>query len=737
MNIHAPSAGAPVGMPPAAPLSTPTQHLDAVPARGPTPASRRVLAARVVAFGGTLLLTALGAYEMAMVVSAGGVTVLEAAMTALFVVTFAWIAFSASSALAGLVAPPRRRDIAALQDRKLKSKTALVMPIYHEDPIETTKALGEIARGLAEGGQAGAFEIVILSDSTGADAWVAETVAVDRLSASLAGLMPVWYRRRWSNHAKKAGNIRQFVETWGSRYDHFVVLDADSLMAPATLVALAAAMEDDPELGLLQTVPVLAGGRTLFARLQQFAGRLYGPVIARGLAAWQGEDGNYWGHNAIVRMAAFAACCGLPELPGRPPLGGSILSHDFVEAAMLRRARWKVEMATDLGGSWEDGPPSLVDAAARDRRWAQGNLQHLKVIGARGLKWPSRVHLALGVMSYCASPIWLLLILLGFALAVQAALVEPQYFSDSPQLFPTWPLFDSERMVRLFLITMAVLLFPKALGLARALALPAFRRECGGGLRLCAGAVVELLLSALYAPVMMLIHTRNILAILFGGNAGWSTQRRGGSLMRWDEAWRAHGWHCAIGVAAAVGTWSLAPGILPWLAPTLAGLVVAAPMSRWSGSTRIGDRLARAGVLLIPEDRPASAGFRPGSHLPSDSAAVPRDAILALATDPTVRAAHYRWASPPPRQRGAPNAANLTANQKIAEAETLNEVLDWLDAGERVQIAGEIALVERLSRLPAKAEPAVIPAPASSTVATPAAIPEAGRDEPDLSPAYS
>ena len=168
---------------------------------------------------------------------------------------------------------------------------------------------------------------------------MAETVAVDRLRAALAGEMPVWYRRRWHNQAKKAGNVRDFVENWGGRYDHFVILDADSLMAPATLVALAAAMEADPKLGILQTVPTLGGGRTLFARLQQFASRIYGPVVARGLAAWQGGDGNYWGHNAIIRTAAFAASCGLPDLPGKEPLGGPILSHDFVEAALMRRGR--------------------------------------------------------------------------------------------------------------------------------------------------------------------------------------------------------------------------------------------------------------------------------------------------------------------------------------------------------------------------------------------------------------
>ncbi len=531
--------------------------------------------------------------------------------------------------------------------------------------------------------------------------------------------MPVWYRRRWSNDAKKAGNIRDFVEGWGGRYDHFIILDADSRMAPATLVALAAAMEDDPELGLLQTAPVLVGGRTLYARMQQFAARIYGPVVARGIAAWQGADGNYWGHNAIVRTVAFAASCGLPELPGKPPLGGAILSHDFVEAAMMRRAGWKVEMAPDLEGSWEGGPPSIVDAAVRDRRWAQGNLQHLKVVGAQGLRWASRIHLLLGIMGYLASPIWLLLILFGYAIAVQASLIEPDYFSDSPQLFPTWPLFDSERMVRLFLITLAVLLLPKAIGITRAVLSTPLRRACGGGVRLCVGAGIELVFSALCAPVVMLTNTRNIAAILLGQYAGWSSQRRSGEQIGWAEAWRLHRWHCFIGVSATVASALVFPDVLPWLAPTLTGLVLAVPLSRWSASTVAGDRLAASGILLIPEDRKESDGYPQLMPTATSGWQIPQDCILALATDAAIRDAHYRWATPPPARRGAPDAAGLTAASKIAEAETLSEVLTWLDASERLRVAGQIALVESLCRLANAVAPGERPDAASAVGGSP------------------
>ncbi len=683
------------GMPPEQRLAAPSQDLRNPPPRPSRSTPLRVQAARLITFGGALALGAAGTYEMIRVVSAGGTTILEGIITALFAVTFTWISLAATSAIAGFLTPAATRRLSAEHlPERLVARTALVMPVYNENPVAVTAALRIMGRGLAELGHKGSFEIVILSDSNNADSWVAETVAVDQLQRALKGLMPVWYRRRWDNTGKKAGNIRDFIERWGGRYDHFVVLDADSLMAPSTLIALAAAMEADPDLGILQTVPTLAGGRTLFQRLQQFANRVYGPVVANGMAAWQGGDGNYWGHNAIIRTAAFAACCGLPELPGRQPFGGPILSHDFVEAALMRRAGWSVEVATSLQGSWEESPPSLIDTAVRDRRWAQGNLQHVGVINARGLAWPSRIHFAMGIMSYCASPIWLLLIVAGFALSLQANFVKPEYFPDGVQLFPTWPLLDSERMIRLFAITMAVLLLPKALGLFRALLLPELRRGCGGGLRLVGSALVELVISALYAPIMMVVHSRQILEVLTGHDAGWSAQRRDDGAS-WRDAFRFHLGHTILGFATAGVAWLLSPMILAWLSPTLAGLVLAIPLSYASGSAQAGRTLRRYGLLTTPEERTPDRTLR--ERLTELTARpLAQDGIMALATREAVREAHFRWACPAPRRRGAPDAAQLTAGEKLAEAESIEEALAWLDPRERLHVASQMPLMERL-----------------------------------------
>ena len=687
-------------MPPWQGLAMPVQDLAAHPGARKEKTPRRVAAARLIAFGGALVLGGLGTYEMIQAVSSGGVTAIESVMTALFAVTFAWIALAAAIALAGLVLPPAEPAGLASRPAKLTTRTALVMPIFHEDPVRTSAALQAMAEALHACGEGGSFEIVILSDSRDSDAWVRETAAADRLHTALTAVMPVWYRRRWDNSGRKAGNLEEFITNWGGRYDHLVVLDADSIMAGETLVRLAAAMEADPRLGILQSMPVSAGGSSLFARLQQFASRVHGPIIARGLAAWQGSDGNYWGHNAIIRTRAFAEACGLPALPGREPLGGSILSHDFVEAALIRRAGWRVQIAPSLETSWEESPPSLIDSTDRDRRWVQGNLQHGKVIGARGLAWPSRVHLAIGMMSYLASPLWLALLLSGFVLALQAHLIRPDYFAEGVQLFPSWPHFDSERMVRLFIITTAVLLMPKTLGLGRALVIPAVRRGCGGSARLLASFVLELAASAIVAPIILVVHSRHIYEVLVGRDAGWASQARHGVETSWSRCWRRYRWHTALGAVAAGCAWYLSPAILAWLSPTLIGLLLAVPLAKASGSTRMGGWLRRAGLLVIPEESRPNQLFNARASLAERFTFAADLTFSDMVTDQKLRAAHFRLATRPPRRRGAPDAHLLTAEVKIRDAASFDEALAWLTREERLWVAADCHLAERMAMLP-------------------------------------
>ena len=236
------------------------------------------------------------------------------------------------------------------------------------------------------------FDLFILGDTTDPDIWVAEEAAYLALLERTAGNGRIFYRRRPRNAARKAGNISEWVCRFGAAYPQFLILDADSVMTGDALVHLVNAMVRHADVGLIQTLPIIAGGKTLFARIQQFAGRIYGPLIAHGIVWWHGAEGNYWSHNALIRPRAFAEAAGLPELAGRKPFGGIILSHDVVEAALLRRSGWAVHMVPALSGSFEGCPPSLTDLAIRNRRWCQGNLQQIAVLPARGLHWISRLH---------------------------------------------------------------------------------------------------------------------------------------------------------------------------------------------------------------------------------------------------------------------------------------------------------------------------------------------------------
>jgi len=695
------------GMPPDAPTPMPPQDLRrAPPRRKRDRISAAVFFARCILVTVTLGVSAYGSYQMLQVVRFASMTLLQGMMIFFFAVSLSWIAFSAGSVLAG--ASKRRERAPDVDPTANATLTALVMPIYNEDPHRTMTALQAMAEALIEIDAHRGFEIVVLSDSTDADAWIRETVSVGRLRQALAGRVAVWYRRRWQNVARKSGNIEDFVTRWGGRYEFMIVLDADSLIDAATLLRLAQSMQADPSLGILQTAPQLIGARTFFGRLQQFAACVYGPVITRGLAAWSGDSCNYWGHNAIIRIAAFAASCGLPQLKGRKPFGGHVLSHDFVEAALMRRAGWKVCMTTELGCSWEESPPSLIDIAVRDRRWAQGNLQHTKIIGSRGLRLTSRLHLGIGIMSYLSSPLWLLLLTLGFALTLQARLIRPEYFSQDFQLFPTWPRFDTELMMALFWFSMFVLLVPKMLGLVRALLSKRIRDGAGGVIGICASVSFEIVLSALYAPILMLIQSRYVFEILMGRDSGWKPQRRdgGGS---WSEVWSFHKRHVVIACITAATVWFLAPALLVWVSPALLGLFLSVPLSRASGSETIGRALSRVGLLRTPEESARPALVRRRQELIAAAEPLPVDGLYFLARNLAARNAQVHGnLGKPLAPRGQPDPHALTAEQKLHDARTLEEALGWLSALERVQVAGDGSLLERLAALPDAPKPAYI-----------------------------
>ncbi len=677
-------------------------------------------ASRLLVFGGGFLLTLYGAMEMFAVVNVGAITPLKWALLVLFVANFSWIAIAFTSGLLGFFWLLYRAAPPPALPGTLKDKTAVVMPIYNEAPSRVFGAVQAMMEDVETTGLADHFDWFFLSDTTNPDVWIAEERAFLAMRDRLGPQARVHYRHRPKNTARKAGNISDFVSRWGGHYAHMVVLDADSLMTGHSIASLAAAMEADPDAGIIQTLPLIINRNTMFARVQQFAARIYGPVIASGLAIWSGRDGNYWGHNAIIRTMAFAAHCGLPELRGRPPFGGHVLSHDFVEAALIRRAGYAVYMLPVLGGSYEESPPSLIDVATRDRRWAQGNLQHSRIIGGAGLTLPTRQHFATGIMGYLASPLWMAQLLVGIVLVLQSTYIRPEYFTDDFRLFPVWPRFDSERALMLFGVTMAVLLMPKFFGLVIALHNADTRNSCGGGKKLVVSTLLEVLMSALIAPIMMVIQTGSVMQIIFGRDTGWNPQRRDDGSIPLRDIIRRHRSHVALGIVTLIAGLLISPSLVAWMSPTIAGLILAIAISWASGQLFIGLALKRAGLLLTPEESVPPAIAVRANALASQLAADGKDesdGIRAIHTDKTLRAHHDLFLPPAnPRRRGQIEPDRAIAIAKLNDAETLEDAVDWLKPKERMVVLHDRALIDMIARLPATSA-AATPSPKATNPA--------------------
>ncbi|WP_132806705.1 glucans biosynthesis glucosyltransferase MdoH [Tepidamorphus gemmatus] len=696
-----------LALPAESPMAMPVQELYSrpqpmVPYRSDAPVWPRLLV-----FGGAAAMTVLFVREMYAVLSVARLTPIETVMLALFSVNIAWISFAFAVAVAGVLALVfcrARLDLPQRGNRLPLGRTAILIPAYNEDPARVFAAAAATAEALANAGAARAFDIFVLSDTTNPDVWIAEEAAYRALQDRGNPRARIFYRRRTRNVERKAGNVADWCRRFGAAYPYFVVLDADSLMEPDTLIRLALDIEARPGVGLIQTVPMVVNRNTLFARVQQFAGRVYGPVMSAGLAIWAGDDGNYWGHNAIIRTAAFTGAAGLPHLPGRPPFGGHVLSHDFVEAALMRRAGWSIRLVPLVGGSYEESPPSLIDLAARDRRWCQGNLQHARILPARGLAWPSRVHLLTGIMSYVASPVWLMFLLAGLLLALQARFIRPEYFTEEFQLFPTWPVIDSERAIGLFVATMAILFLPKFFGLFVALADRTVRRGIGGPLRGALSLLVESLIAALLAPVMMAIQSAAVLDILIGRDAGWNPQRRDDGSVPLVEIAKRHVNHTLFGVLLGASAWAVSPQVFAWLTPALAGLVVAVPLSAVTARADVGLALRRVGLLTIPEEFEQPEILRRAARLAGELDARlggQVEAIARLAADPALLAFHRACLVPdPPHGRGGIDEPLVLGLARLRSASSIEQALTWLSPREKLALLADPEGLDRLVLLP-------------------------------------
>ncbi|WP_343074320.1 glucans biosynthesis glucosyltransferase MdoH [Parvularcula dongshanensis] len=684
--------------PPESPLAMPHQSLRAAPK---TARPRATSKAWRKGFVGAVSVgvTTFAWGEMYLVLNVGGMTALEWVLLCVFCLNLAWIAFAFGSATVGfLVAAWRELRPPKRCEHELTGRTALLFPIYNEDVASVYAGIEAAAKGLRETAP-NAFEAFILSDTTDPEVALIEEEAFFRLRERIGEGFCVWYRRRPINTARKSGNVEDFVTRWGGRYDHMIVYDADSHIETETLLELTRRMSASPDTGLIQTIPQLIGGKTLFARTQQFAAALYGPFLGTGVAWWAQDEGNFWGHNAIIRTRAFAEAAGLPTLPGRAPFGGTILSHDFVEAALLRRAGWRVRIASEVGGSFEECPPTIIDLTIRDRRWCQGNLQHAGVLlRAKKLTWTSRLHLMIGVMSYLASPMWLLLILVGMGLSLQGKFLAPDYFGSDRALFPDWPVIDSARALRLFFLTIAILFAPKLYGLLIGLLSKDWRRKVGP-IRTVLGVLAETVISALIAPILMAAQTGSVVSILRGKDTGWSPQQRGDEGYRFGDVMRRHAGAMVLGVALMTAALLISPVFAVWLSPAGIGMVLAGPLSWWTGSLGAGQGAKRAGLMLTPTEVALPAPYTDSRAVRSAYEGLTAPSFTEALTDGAWQKRRKALPDPHwPLARGEVHSALATGAAKVLSHASETDLESFLTKAERMALLDSPTELSRARR---------------------------------------
>lgn len=573
---------------------------------------RRLNRRRFLFFSAIFGLTSLATWFMADLLWREGISGLEIVLLGLFAVLFAHIAAGFCTALVGFYVLNRGGDHCRISETLAPSDdsplgaTAIVMPVFNEDVSRVFEGLRVIFRSVQETKKLEHFDFFILSDSNRPNQWIQEEVAWVELCKQVGGFGKIFYRKRRHQINKKSGNVADFLRRWGKNYRYMVVLDADSIMTGRALVRLTALMEQNPQVGIIQTAPRIVHGESLYARLQSFANRLYSPLFLAGLNYWQQHEGNYWGHNAIIRIQPFIDHCALPDLPGSEPFGGRILSHDFVEAALMRRAGWGVWLAGEIEGSFEEGPPSLIESAKRDRRWCQGNMQHAWLLTARGFRPANRFHLFMGVMAYASSPLWLLFLALStlhvFDLVAQPPVVGVLRAYDTTSIFGF--MIEVPVALTLFFFTLLLLFLPKLVSVVLTLGNPEAVGRFGGRLRLLVSAVLETAASVLLAPVNMMFNAKFVLFTLLGQGVGWVTQQRGadddGS--DWREAIITHGGQTVFGVIWGLSSYIISPPFFWWLSPVLAGLVFSMPISIFLSKASFGRRARELGVFLTPEE---------------------------------------------------------------------------------------------------------------------------------------
>ncbi|MBO0763869.1 MAG: glucans biosynthesis glucosyltransferase MdoH [Hyphomicrobiaceae bacterium] len=582
-SIDAPAPGP---VPPAQTLTTPAglQSIDVLARR-----RRVVFALNGLSYAGLL-------WAAALILDAGGWSVVDLILFAAFAVASPWTVLGFWNALIGLWLLHCRKDplgevapfaAAGNQPTPIRTKTAVFMTVRNEDPGRAILRLKTIKASIDATGEGGAYSYFVLSDTSLPELAAAEEKAVAAWRACDPDGDRIVYRRRDKNTGFKAGNVRDFCERWGGDFTLMLPLDADSLMAGEEIVRLTRMMQAHPKIGILQSLVVGMPSSSGFARIFQFGMRHGMRSYTMGHAWWMGDCGPYWGHNALVRIAPFVAHCALPMLPGKPPLGGHVLSHDQVEAALMRRAGYEVRVLPEERGSWEENPPTMLEFAHRDVRWCQGNMQYTKLIDLPGLYPMSRFQLVWAILMFIGIPAWTLMIALLPTAAWQAR--------GATQ-------FPAGLAVGLYVTFFTMYLMPKIAGLTDAMVTPGGVARYGGWLRFVAGAVIELVFSFLQGGVSTIRTSVFMVGLAFGKSVTWGGQSRDAQRLSWEAAAWSLWPQSLFGVIVCGALLAIAPAVFWWSLPLTAGYLLAVPFAVLTANPAFGKTLQRLGLCGIPED---------------------------------------------------------------------------------------------------------------------------------------
>lgn len=519
---------------------------------------------------------------------------------ALFALLSAWVVTGFLTGLMGFWVM-LRGDRHALSARSVRehelsagARTAIIMPICNEDVATVFAGLRATCESVASTGHGATFDVFVLSDSYDPAIARAERAAWEELRTALAQhsqqpQVQVYYRLRARRTHRKAGNVADFCRRWGKDYRYMVVLDADSVMSGDCIVSMAKLMEANPTAGIIQTATQAIGHVTLHARAQQFASRVTGRLFTLGMQYWQLGESHYWGHNAILRVKPFMDHCALAPIPGTGGLSGGIMSHDFVEAALMRRAGYHVWLVSDLVGSYEQQPPDLLAELQRDRRWCQGNLQNARLVAEPGIHPVHRSMFITGAMAYLSAPLWLAFLTLGTALWLSGA-----------KLVADWHILPAE-LLALWAWTLTLLFLPRILGVA-AVFMRREHHEYGGASSLLKSAVLESVLAILQVPIRMLAHSLFVLIALTGLKLEWKSPPREAQAVPWRHAVRQLAPMSLVIGLLAVGVSFIDSSALLWLIPVGLPLALAIPLAVLTSQIALGKAMRAQQLLMIPEE---------------------------------------------------------------------------------------------------------------------------------------